>query len=133
LGEEERAGPGLRPQRDLVRHRRSRQEERRLVAEQARDPLLQRVHRRILQVLLVAHLGGDHRREHRLGRLRERVRTKIDHEETLAFVATMRFGLQLCTLGSFADPRETVRVARAAEAAGWEALLVWTTCAGRLR
>ncbi|HZR96980.1 MAG TPA: LLM class flavin-dependent oxidoreductase [Gaiellaceae bacterium] len=37
----------------------------------------------------------------------------------------MRFGLQLCTLGAFADPRETVRVARAAEAAGWEALLVW--------
>jgi alkanesulfonate monooxygenase SsuD/methylene tetrahydromethanopterin reductase-like flavin-dependent oxidoreductase (luciferase family) len=37
----------------------------------------------------------------------------------------MRFGLQLCTLGAFADPRETVRVARAAEEAGWEALLVW--------
>jgi alkanesulfonate monooxygenase SsuD/methylene tetrahydromethanopterin reductase-like flavin-dependent oxidoreductase (luciferase family) len=37
----------------------------------------------------------------------------------------MRFGLQLRTLDAFADPRETVRVARAAEAAGWEALLVW--------
>jgi alkanesulfonate monooxygenase SsuD/methylene tetrahydromethanopterin reductase-like flavin-dependent oxidoreductase (luciferase family) len=37
----------------------------------------------------------------------------------------MRYGLQLCTLGAFADPRETVRVVRAAEAAGWEALLVW--------
>ena len=37
----------------------------------------------------------------------------------------MRFGLDLCTLGAFADPRETVRVAREAEAAGWEALLVW--------
>jgi alkanesulfonate monooxygenase SsuD/methylene tetrahydromethanopterin reductase-like flavin-dependent oxidoreductase (luciferase family) len=37
----------------------------------------------------------------------------------------LRFGIQLCTLGPFADPRETVRVAEAAEEAGWEALLVW--------
>ena len=37
----------------------------------------------------------------------------------------MRYGIQLCTLGAFADPRETIRVARAAEDAGWEALLVW--------
>ncbi|HEX3807459.1 MAG TPA: LLM class flavin-dependent oxidoreductase [Gaiellaceae bacterium] len=37
----------------------------------------------------------------------------------------MRYGLQLCTLGTYADPRETVRAAVAAEAAGWEALLVW--------
>ncbi|MBA2383414.1 MAG: LLM class flavin-dependent oxidoreductase [Actinobacteria bacterium] len=37
----------------------------------------------------------------------------------------MRFGIQLCTLGPFADPRETVRLARAAEDAGWEALFVW--------
>ena len=37
----------------------------------------------------------------------------------------MRFGLDLCTLGAFADPRQTVRVAREAEEAGWEALLVW--------
>jgi len=37
----------------------------------------------------------------------------------------MRYGLQLRTLDAFADPRETVRVAREAEEAGWEALLVW--------
>ena len=37
----------------------------------------------------------------------------------------MRFGLQLRTLDAFADPREAVRVAVAAEEAGWEALLVW--------
>jgi alkanesulfonate monooxygenase SsuD/methylene tetrahydromethanopterin reductase-like flavin-dependent oxidoreductase (luciferase family) len=37
----------------------------------------------------------------------------------------MRFGVQLRTLDAFADPRQTVRVARAAEDAGWEALLVW--------
>jgi alkanesulfonate monooxygenase SsuD/methylene tetrahydromethanopterin reductase-like flavin-dependent oxidoreductase (luciferase family) len=37
----------------------------------------------------------------------------------------MRYGLQLRTLDEFADPREIVRVAVAAEEAGWEALLVW--------
>jgi probable F420-dependent oxidoreductase len=37
----------------------------------------------------------------------------------------MRYGLSLRTLDEFADPRETVRVARAAEEAGWEAFLVW--------
>ena len=37
----------------------------------------------------------------------------------------MRHGIQLCTLGAYADPRETVRAAVAAEEAGWEALLVW--------
>jgi alkanesulfonate monooxygenase SsuD/methylene tetrahydromethanopterin reductase-like flavin-dependent oxidoreductase (luciferase family) len=37
----------------------------------------------------------------------------------------VRYGIQLCTLGPFADPRETVRAAQTAEDAGWEALLVW--------
>jgi alkanesulfonate monooxygenase SsuD/methylene tetrahydromethanopterin reductase-like flavin-dependent oxidoreductase (luciferase family) len=37
----------------------------------------------------------------------------------------MRYGIQLRTLGAFADPRETVRLAVAAEDAGWEALLAW--------
>ena len=37
----------------------------------------------------------------------------------------MRYGLQLRTLDVFADPRETARVAREADEAGWEALLVW--------
>ena len=37
----------------------------------------------------------------------------------------MRYGISLGTLGPFADPRETVRIARAAEEAGWEALFVW--------
>jgi alkanesulfonate monooxygenase SsuD/methylene tetrahydromethanopterin reductase-like flavin-dependent oxidoreductase (luciferase family) len=37
----------------------------------------------------------------------------------------MRFGIQLCTLGAYADPRATVAAAVAAERAGWEALLVW--------
>ncbi len=37
----------------------------------------------------------------------------------------MRYGLSLATLGPFADPRQTVRAARAAEEAGWEAFFVW--------
>jgi alkanesulfonate monooxygenase SsuD/methylene tetrahydromethanopterin reductase-like flavin-dependent oxidoreductase (luciferase family) len=37
----------------------------------------------------------------------------------------MRYGIQLRTLEDLADPRETIRVAQAAEEAGWEALLVW--------
>jgi alkanesulfonate monooxygenase SsuD/methylene tetrahydromethanopterin reductase-like flavin-dependent oxidoreductase (luciferase family) len=37
----------------------------------------------------------------------------------------VRFGISLGTLGPYADPRETVRIARAAEEAGWEALFVW--------
>ncbi len=37
----------------------------------------------------------------------------------------MRYGLSLATLGPFADPRQTVRAARAAEEAAWEAFFVW--------
>ena len=43
LGEELAAGPAEHAQRDLVRHRRGRQEERRLVAEQLGHPALQLV------------------------------------------------------------------------------------------
>jgi alkanesulfonate monooxygenase SsuD/methylene tetrahydromethanopterin reductase-like flavin-dependent oxidoreductase (luciferase family) len=37
----------------------------------------------------------------------------------------MRFGLVVSNIGSFAKPDNVVDVARAAEAAGWEALLLW--------
>ncbi|MEV8513250.1 hypothetical protein [Dactylosporangium sp. NPDC051484] len=37
----------------------------------------------------------------------------------------MRYGIDVCTLGEFAEPGRVVEVARAAEAAGWEALFVW--------
>ncbi len=37
----------------------------------------------------------------------------------------MRYGLCVANIGSYADPRVTVRVARAAEKAGWEALFLW--------
>jgi alkanesulfonate monooxygenase SsuD/methylene tetrahydromethanopterin reductase-like flavin-dependent oxidoreductase (luciferase family) len=37
----------------------------------------------------------------------------------------VRYGLQLANVGTYADPRAVVRAARAAEAAGWDALLLW--------
>jgi probable F420-dependent oxidoreductase len=37
----------------------------------------------------------------------------------------MRYGLSVCTLGTFADPRAVVDLACAAEESGWESLFVW--------
>lgn len=37
----------------------------------------------------------------------------------------MHYGIELVPFGQFSDPREVMRVAQAAEAAGWEALSVW--------
>lgn len=37
----------------------------------------------------------------------------------------MRYGVNICTLGEFAEPARVLEVAQVAEAAGWEALVVW--------
>jgi alkanesulfonate monooxygenase SsuD/methylene tetrahydromethanopterin reductase-like flavin-dependent oxidoreductase (luciferase family) len=37
----------------------------------------------------------------------------------------MRYGIVTANLGEYADPRVAVRLARAAEAAGWEAFFIW--------
>lgn len=37
----------------------------------------------------------------------------------------MHYGIEVVTLGEYADPRVVVRLARAAERAGWEGLFVW--------
>ena len=37
----------------------------------------------------------------------------------------MRYGLCVANIGTYADPRNVVALAEEAEAAGWEALLVW--------
>ena len=79
LGEEHPARFRLGAQRGLVRHRRGRKKERRLVPEQLGHPPLKLVDGRILEVLLVADLGGRHRSEHFGGRLRHRVRAEVDH------------------------------------------------------
>src|ERR671916_1075686 len=37
----------------------------------------------------------------------------------------MHYGIVMANMGDYADPRVAVRLARAAEAAGWEAFFVW--------
>ena len=79
LGDELAAGTAQRAQRSLVRHRRRREKERRLVPEQLCHPVLQLARGRILTDLLVADLGGRHRSEHSRRRLRDGVGAEIDH------------------------------------------------------
>ncbi len=77
--QEQRARLRLRAQRRLVRHRRGREEERRLLAEELGHTPLQLVDARILEVLLVTDLRRGHRGEHCLRRPRERVGAEVDH------------------------------------------------------
>ena len=79
LGDDLAAGPAEHAERGLVRHRRGREEERRLVPEQLGHAALQLVGGRILALLLVADLGGRHRREHPRRRLRDGVGAEVDH------------------------------------------------------
>ncbi len=72
--------PAEGAQRDLVSHRRRRQEERRFVAERLGHAALQLVRGRVLALLLVADFGGGHRREHPRGGLRDGVGAKVDHK-----------------------------------------------------
>jgi alkanesulfonate monooxygenase SsuD/methylene tetrahydromethanopterin reductase-like flavin-dependent oxidoreductase (luciferase family) len=37
----------------------------------------------------------------------------------------MRYGIEVVPFGGYSDPREVVRLAQAAEAAGWEAIALW--------
>ncbi len=37
----------------------------------------------------------------------------------------MHYGLDVVTLGDYANPRLVVRLAQAAEASGWEGLFIW--------
>ena len=79
LGDHLVAGLRQRAERDLVRHRGSREEDRLLVAEQLRRALLERDHGRILALLLVPDLGVGDRPPH-LGRgLGQRVGAEVDH------------------------------------------------------
>src|ERR1700760_2844842 len=66
-------------ERDLIRHRRGRQVDGLVLAEERGRALLERGHRRILASLLVADLGLRHRGPHPGGRLRLRVRAEVDH------------------------------------------------------
>ncbi len=66
-------------ERDLVGHRGRREEDGLLLAEERRGALLEREHGRILAPLLVADLGGEHRRQHPRRRPRLGVGAQVDH------------------------------------------------------
>ena len=74
------AGLADQPHADLVAHRPGRHEQRRLVAEQPGDPLLERVDRRVLAVDVVPHLGLGHGPAHPGGRPGDRVRAQVDRQ-----------------------------------------------------
>ena len=84
LGDQLAAPLRLAEERDLVRHRRRRQEERLLLAEQVGRAALELVDRRVLAQLLVAHVGRRHRRAHLGRRLRGGVGAEVDHGAILA-------------------------------------------------
>ena len=79
LADELVAGLGVQAQRDLVRHRRGREEDRLLLPEQPRRTLLELVDRRVLALLLVADDRRGDRGAHPGGGTRGRVGTKVDH------------------------------------------------------
>ena len=72
---------GVQAQRDLVRHRRGRDEDGLVLAEQRSCTSLQLVDGRILALLLVADDGGGDRCAHPLCRLRRGVGAKVDHRQ----------------------------------------------------
>ena len=78
---DDQLGPALAEdrKRDLVRHRRGGQVDGLLVPQVGGRALLEREHGRILAALLVADLGGRHRRAHPGRRLRLGVRAEVDH------------------------------------------------------
>src|SRR5207248_4272220 len=80
LREELVARLGEDPERDLVRHRRRRQVDRRLLPQQLGAAPLELVHGRILALLLVADDRGGDRGAHRLRRTRGGIGAEIDHE-----------------------------------------------------
>ena len=73
-------------ERDLVRHRRRREEERGLLAEELRGPRLEIRDRRVLAPLLVTDFRGGDRRPHPVRRTRRGVGAQVDHRRTLADV-----------------------------------------------
>jgi hypothetical protein len=74
------AGLGVEPQRDLVRHRRRRQVDGVLLAEERGSARLELDDGRVLPLLLVADGGSSDRGAHSVGRPRRRVGAKIDHD-----------------------------------------------------
>ena len=95
-------------ERDLVRHRRGRDEDRRLVSEERRHAILERVDRRILALLLVADGRLGDRAAHAVRRLRRRVRAQVDHGRD-ATVRRMDLALLEKTLAERGEPAYRAR------------------------
>ncbi len=74
------AGPRVHAQRDLVAHGARRQEHRGFLAEQLGDHLAEQIDGRVLELLLVAHLGVAHEAAHLGGGAGDRVAEEIDVE-----------------------------------------------------
>ena len=79
LADELVAELGVQAQRDLVRHRRGREEDRLVLSEQPRRTLLELVDRRVLTLLLVADGRRGDRGPHARSGARGGVGTKVDH------------------------------------------------------
>jgi hypothetical protein len=86
LGDQLVAGLAEHAKRDLVRHRRRRNEDGVLVAEEIGRAPLELVDGRILADLLVAHFGVRDCLPHGFGRLRRRIGAEVDHPQLLAVV-----------------------------------------------
>ena len=79
LDEERVAGPAEDLERDLVRHRRGREEDGLVLPEELGAAALELVDGRVLPLLLVADGGVGDRLAHRRGRPGQRVGAEIDH------------------------------------------------------
>ena len=112
---------GVEADRDLVRHRRGRQEDRLVLAEQVRGALLELVDRRVLAPLLVADGRGRDRRAHPRRRPGGGVRAEVDHgRQPIDFAFHNRSAIYMImdALAALADPdppphRRAARGARA--------------------
>ena len=71
------------PDGEHVGHRAGRCEQRGLVPEHPRDPLLERAHGGVLAVHVVADLGRGHGAPHRVGRAGDGVAAEVDHADNL--------------------------------------------------
>jgi hypothetical protein len=83
LDEQRIAGAAEDVQRDLVGHRRGREEDRLLVPEELGPSALELVDGRVFSLLFVADYGVRDRLAHRRSRLGQGIGAKIDHRPIL--------------------------------------------------
>src|SRR5580698_9275924 len=68
----------MQPNPDLITHRPRRHKERSLAPKDLRGALLQKIHRRIFAVDVIAHFRRSHRRAHLRRRPRHSIRSQIN-------------------------------------------------------